>query len=110
MNNLFAQGTPVYRINAGGPQVTNGIGAFAADAYYSGGTPNAGNATIAGTANGAMYQSERAGGSFGYALPVSNGKYTVVLHFAETYWTAAGQRVFDVAAEGAKVLTRYDIV
>ncbi|TPG65635.1 malectin domain-containing carbohydrate-binding protein, partial [Hymenobacter nivis] len=53
---------------------------------------------------------ERAGGSFGYALPVSNGKYTVVLHFAETYWTAAGQRVFDVAAEGAKVLTRYDIV
>ncbi|OGX80767.1 malectin domain-containing carbohydrate-binding protein [Hymenobacter coccineus] len=90
--------------------MTNSIGTFAADKSFAGGTPNTGNGAIAGTANGAMYQSERAGGSFGYALPVSNGKYTVVLHFAETYWTAAGQRVFDVAAEGTKVLTRYDIV
>ncbi|AMJ64061.1 hypothetical protein AXW84_00415 [Hymenobacter sp. PAMC 26628] len=105
----MAQGTAVYRINAGGGAVTNAIGAFAADAYFAGGSAYSTGAAVAGTANGAMYQSERAG-AFGYALPVSNGKYTVVLHFAEIYWTQAGQRVFDVAAEGAKVLTRYDIV
>jgi hypothetical protein len=33
-----------------------------------------------------------------------------VLHFAELYWHAAGQRVFDVMAEGARVLDNYDII
>ena len=105
---VLAQGTAVYRLNAGGPAVRNALGAFAADAHFAGGSAFSTGAAVAGTANGAMYQTERFG-AFGYALPVSNGTYTVVLHFAELYWTRAGQRVFDVAAEGTKVLTRYDI-
>src|ERR1035437_10378362 len=50
---------------------------------------------IANTKDPAIYRTERYGmSSFSYKLP--NGKYTVKLHFAETYdgITAAGQRVF----------------
>lgn len=100
----------VYRINAGGGAVTNAIGNFAADTNYSGGATYATTAAIAGTTNGNMYQSERNGYTFGYALPVPNGTYTVVLHFAELYWTQIGQRVFNVALEGSPWLTSYDIV
>ncbi|TCJ12682.1 choice-of-anchor D domain-containing protein [Flaviaesturariibacter flavus] len=101
-----------YRINAGGPQVTNSIGTFAADNYFS---PSPGNihdttAAINGTTDDAIYQSERWGNNFDYAFPVNNGQYKVVLHFAETYWTTAGSRVFDVTIEGVKVLDNYDIV
>jgi hypothetical protein len=104
-----------HRLNAGGPQLTNSIGTFAADNYFSpapGYTYTTAKA-IAGTLDDAMYQTERSStadnGSFNYALPVSSGKYTVVLHFAELYWYAVGQRVFDVALEGALVLDNYDI-
>ena len=105
----------IYRINTGGPQVTNSIGVFNADAYFS---PTPGYtyskvASIAGTTDDAMYQTERSAtannGTFSYAIPVSNGQYTVILHFAEIYQVAAAKRVFDVSIEGAKVLDNYDI-
>jgi uncharacterized protein with GYD domain len=32
------------------------------------------------------------------------------LHFAELYWTKAGQRVFNVSANGQAELTNFDIV
>ncbi|WP_161599571.1 malectin domain-containing carbohydrate-binding protein [Hymenobacter nivis] len=102
--------TVVYRLNAGGPAVTNSIGTFAADQYFSPSRTSATTAPIAGTPDPAIYQTERYEGAFGYALPVANGTYRVVLHFAETYWTQPGQRVFDVAAEGALALDNYDIV
>lgn len=105
---LLAQ-TAVYRLNAGGPALTNSIGSFAADQYFSGGSAGSSSANIAGTNEPELYRSERYG-NFTYALPVSNGQYTVVLHFAELTWTRSGQRVFDVAAEGKKVLPNYDIV
>jgi len=35
--------------------------------------------------------------------------YTVLLHFAETYFTAAGDREFNVAINGTTVLTNLDI-
>ena len=104
----------LYRINAGGPQVTNSLGTFAADTF---GFPAPGNSysttnNIKGTAEGEMYQTERFGAnnSFSYAFPLSNGHYTVVLHFAEIYWLGVGQRIFDVSIEGNKVLDDYDIV
>jgi Malectin domain len=34
----------------------------------------------------------------------------VRLHFAETYWTAKGQRVFNVSINGTQVLSNFDIV
>jgi hypothetical protein len=107
--------TTTYRINAGGPQVTNTIGTFAADQYYS--TPSSTYSVttgIAGTTNDAIYQDERSAstdnGTFSYAFPVPNGTYTVVLHFAEIYWTTVGARLFDVSIENTKVLDNYDIV
>ncbi|HEV7949935.1 MAG TPA: malectin domain-containing carbohydrate-binding protein, partial [Glaciihabitans sp.] len=105
-----------HRINSGGPQISNTKGTFAADNYFA---PAPGHnfsttSAIAGTVDDALYQTERSAsadnGSFSYALPVANGPYTVVLHFAELYWNSAGQRVFDVAMEGVKVLDNYDMV
>lgn len=105
------QGVPVYQINSGG-----GIASpFAADNYSSGGTA----ATIANTVNTfgvvnpapqAVYQSERYG-SFTYAIPnlKVGASYTVRLHFAELYYTGAGQRLFNVSINGLQVLTNFDI-
>eukprot|EP00898_Chlorokybus_atmophyticus_P000971 jgi/Chlat1/1875/Chrsp143S00769 len=45
---------------------------------------------------------------FSYNFPVRNGGYFVTLYFAETYWTSAGKRSFDVSIEGRKVLSRFD--
>ena len=101
--------TAVYRLNAGGPALTTSGLAFAADQYVSGGNEADSSNPIAGTTDDTLYQTER-WGTMTYALPVANGTYTVKLHFAEVYWSAPGQRVFDVTAEGTKVLSAYDIV
>ena len=107
--------TPIYRINAGGTQLTNSIGTFNADAYFTTtpGQTYATSSAIAATTDDAMYQTERSSiidkGTLGYAFPVSNGQYTVVLHFAEIFFTAANNRVFDVNIEGTKVLDNFDI-
>jgi hypothetical protein len=109
--------TDAYKINAGGPELTNSIGTFAADDTYFSGNVRVGTGfsnAIAGTADDAIYQSERFGGAdnatFRYAFPVSSGQYKVVLHFAEVYYTIPGMRIFDVAIENSKVLDNYDIV
>jgi hypothetical protein len=98
-----------YRLHAGGGPVTTSLGTFAADEYAAGGAVFTTDQAVAGTTDDALYQTERYG-SFTYNLPVPNGQYTVRLHFAELYWNTAGQRVFNVAAEGSPVLTAYDIV
>ncbi|TGE05326.1 FG-GAP-like repeat-containing protein [Hymenobacter fodinae] len=102
-----------YRLNSGGPQLSTSLGLFAADTAYS---PSPGNTysttmAIAGTQDDALYQTERYGsaGQLSYALPLSNGSYQVVLHFAEIYWHNTGERLFDVSLEGQKVLDNYDI-
>ncbi|MDF7814857.1 malectin domain-containing carbohydrate-binding protein [Hymenobacter sp. YC55] len=109
VNPVPAGVAPIYRVNAGGSAVSASIGTFEADQYFSGGTAADTQNPIAGTTDDALYQTER-WGTMSYNLPVSNGTYTVKLHFAEVYWSNAGQRVFDVTAEGTKVLTAYDIV
>lgn len=106
---------PQYRINAGGAQVATSMGTFSADAYFS---PSPGYTyykpyAIAGTTDDSLYKTERSAtannGTFSYAFPVANGQYSVVLHFAEIYWSAPDQRRFDVSIEGIKVLDNYDI-
>ncbi|TGD80858.1 malectin domain-containing carbohydrate-binding protein, partial [Hymenobacter wooponensis] len=96
-----------YRINAGGPQLSTAAGTFSADGYYSA------NSSVHSTtaAINPLYQTERYGtnGTLSYTLPIPNGTYQVVLHFAELYWTSAGRRVFDVSLENTKVLDNYDI-
>ncbi|WP_240047239.1 malectin domain-containing carbohydrate-binding protein [Hymenobacter nivis] len=103
----------VRRFNAGGGGLSTSRGQFAADQYFSASSSTARvTAAIAGTDDDALYQSERysTNGQLGYAVPVANGRYTVVLHFAETYWTQPGQRVFNIELEGTTVRTNFDIV
>jgi hypothetical protein len=105
-------------INSGGPAVSNsggGDASFAADEDVTGGgtAVTANTITVAGVTNAApmaVYQSERAG-AFTYTIPgmVAGSQHTVLLHFAEFYWTAAGKRVFNVAINGTAVLSNFDI-
>ncbi len=65
---------------------------------------------IAGTEHPRLYQTERYGME-GFKAEVPNGKYTVRLHFAETYEDIAndGPRVFDVKLQGQLVLKDFDV-
>jgi hypothetical protein len=59
------------------------------------------NLPIANTKNPALYRTERYGMT-AFSLPLANGKYTVKLHFAETYedMNAPGLRVFSFNVAG----------
>lgn len=99
-------------INAGGGEDYP----FMADAYFTGGaTANTSHAIdTSGASNPApqyIYQSYRYG-NFSYTISglTPNTSYPLRLHFAEAYWTTAGQRVFNVSANGQAALTNYDIV
>jgi hypothetical protein len=65
---------------------------------------------IAGTENPRIYQTEHYGMD-GFKAEVPNGKYTVRLHFAETYEDIGndGPRVFDVKLQGQLVLKDFDV-
>ncbi|MDE3741493.1 malectin domain-containing carbohydrate-binding protein [Maribacter polysaccharolyticus] len=108
---------PTYslQMNTGGEQITFDGDTFDADQYFDGGLihQNTSNPSLP-----QLYQTERYGtsGILSYAIPVNNGDYTVILHFAEIYWGATGgpsggvgRRIFDVDIEGAPVLDNYDI-
>jgi protein involved in polysaccharide export with SLBB domain len=99
------------QINAGGPAATP----FVADIDSSGGqTASVSNAidtsAVTNPAPQAVYQSNRFG-NVTYTIPglTANGAYTVRLHFAEEFWTAAGKRVFNVSINATRVLTNFDI-
>jgi len=100
------------QINSGGPAA----GSWAGDEDFTGGTTvtSANTVSTSGVtspAPEAVYQSNRYG-NFTYAIGgrTAGASYTVRLHFAETYWTAAGSRVFSVSINGQQVLTNFDIV
>ena len=104
----------LFRINAGGPEVTYNGETFAADSNFSGGKSFTNGSALVD----ALYQSERSSASdlFTYDFDLPAGSYEVVLHFAEIYWGAngggsggTGKRVFDVFAEGQLLLDNYDI-
>jgi hypothetical protein len=101
---------PAVRIDVGaGAGRTDSAGlAWAADQYYSGGVASSAVAAVNNTADDAMYLSRRYG-DFSYAIPLSNGTYTLKLHFVETGVTAAGQRKFDASAEGVQLLNDLDV-
>ena len=107
--NAVSDSDPTDLINIGGKIYTNSLGqTWIADNYFSGGKTYSTNAAIAGTSDDKLYQSERFG-NFSYKIPVANGNYEVDLEFAEIYWDAPNQRIFDVAAEGKLVLDDLDI-
>jgi hypothetical protein len=93
------------RINAGSSvPVTDPEGnVWLADQGFDGGdnSERDANIPIANTKNPAIYRTEHWGMS-SFSQPVPNGKYSVKLHFAETWdgVTEAGQRVFSFNVEG----------
>jgi len=102
---------PVIAINAGGPAVSP----FAADMGFAGGTTinHANTINLTGVTNPApmqVYQTARIG-NFTYTIlgGTAGSSHTVRLHFAETFWTAAGKRRFNVSINGTQVLTNFDI-
>ena len=99
------------KINAGGPAVSP----FVADADFSGGgtISHANTIDLSGVTNPApmaVYQTGR-DGNFTYTIPgfTASSSHTVRLHFAETYWSSAGSRIFNVSINGTTVLTNFDI-
>jgi len=102
------------RINAGGPEVTYEGNVYAEDQNFTGGKVFSNPSAQVPT----LYQTERSAfpPSFSYNIPLEDGDYNVILHFAEIYWGATdggaagvGKRVFDVVMEGITVLNNYDI-
>lgn len=108
-------GRTLHAINAGG----TATGSFTADANFTGGTSASISSSIGITTTGITdpapvdaYRSER-WGEFTYNLgSLQAGRsYTVRLDFVEidATKTRAGLRVFDVAINGTKVLSNFDI-
>jgi len=100
----------LYRIHAG----PGTIGSFNPDNYFTGGslytvTQNI-DTSAANAAPMAVYQTQRYG-NFSYVMPnlTPGTSYTVRLHFAESYFSVAGQRFFNVAINGSPALTNFDI-
>lgn len=99
----------VTRINSGGPEYVDVLGnVWSADSLFSGGTAYVSANAVANTADATLYQTERYG-NFSYDIPAFNGDYEVTLKFAEIYWDAPGQRVFDVSLEGGEVISAIDL-
>jgi hypothetical protein len=99
-------------INSGGPAVSP----FVADTDFAGGSTinHANTIDLSGVTNPApmaVYQTARIG-NFTYTIGgfAAASSHTVRLHFAETFFSTAGSRVFDVSINGVKVLTKFDII
>jgi hypothetical protein len=119
---LFSHAPVSYeqRLNSGGALYTDDAAKqWAADQPfttgswgYVGGTISSTTATIGGTTAQPLYRKERnwnASATPGYRFSVSTGQYEVTLKFAETLYSAAGQRKFHINLEGNRVLNNYDI-
>jgi len=103
--------TASVQINSGGPAVSP----FVADVDFTGGgTINHANTIdLSGVTNPApmqVYQTARTG-NFSYTIPnfTAGSSHTVRLHFAETFFSSSGSRVFNVSINGTQVLTNFDI-
>jgi FtsP/CotA-like multicopper oxidase with cupredoxin domain len=112
---------PPIQIDAGS---TTAVSPFVADTDFAGGsTINHANtintSNVTNPAPAAVYQTARTGATqasgvgapFTYTIPgfTAGASYLVRLHFAETFFTTKGSRVFDVSINGTQVLTNFDI-
>jgi len=86
-----------------------------ADHHFIGGQSVLRSDAVKGTTDPDLYRGERFG-NFTYAIPVAPGRYTVRLRFAESWFGAkkpagggAGERAFDVYANGIALLRNFDI-
>jgi hypothetical protein len=99
------------RVNAGGPAYTDSTGnLWSADSGFTGGGTYSTGSAIAKTADPTLYQTEHfsSNGTLEYSTTLANGQYSVVLKFAEIYFSAPGQRVFNIVINGVTVETNFD--
>lgn len=107
------------RVNAGGEAYSDSGGnPWSADVRFApcgaifgwttGQTSTVANA-IANTPDPLLYRYQRYGSAFGYRFLVPNGEYQVTLGFAETYFSGAGLRRFNVAINGETRMTSLDV-
>jgi uncharacterized repeat protein (TIGR02543 family) len=68
---------------------------------------------VAGTDDDVLYQTYLSAlvdlAETRYEIPMTNGSYTVRLHFVENFWTTPGARVFTTKLEGQSRLANFDI-
>jgi hypothetical protein len=109
--NAATQAGSITQINCGGVAVSP----FVADELFTNGSTinHANTIDLSGVTNPApmaVYQSARVG-TFSYTVTgfVANSSHTIRLHFAETYFTTKGSRVFNVSINGTQVLTGFDV-
>jgi hypothetical protein len=112
---------PVLLLHAGGASITTGLqGNWSADAFRTTGqsindTQSAANiGTLANVptalfSTAANLSSNTTGQGLDFQLPVANGTYTLNLYFADPQANAAGQRVFNIVANGVTLQANYDI-
>lgn len=102
---VFKPTQPAIRIRAGNSEpLTDAAGnVWLADQGFTGGDTisRADDLKIENTKDPALYRSERYSMT-AFTRPLTNGKYTVKLHFAETFEgiSGPGQRVFSFNVEG----------
>jgi len=100
------------------PYYSNDSHWWSPDNYFQGGQFATYTAAVSGTDDAEMYATER-WGNFSYAIPVSPGKYTLVLHFTARHgeWdrpalAAAGDKtahIFNVFCNGKLLLDHFDL-
>jgi hypothetical protein len=64
---------------------------------------------IQGTSDPLLFQGEHFGQNFTCTFDCPNGFYQIQILDAETYWTSAGQRKFNLFINGTQVLSNFDI-
>jgi hypothetical protein len=108
-NGLAAQSFVPIRINAGGGAVVDDLQrTFVADRGFVGGTVESSDVIYrSNTATGADM---RVGSDFSFSQRLPRGEYTVLIEVADPNSNAAGQRVFDVFAEGRLAIDHVDAV
>ena len=83
------------------PYYSNDSRWWSPDDYFEGGQLASYALEVTGTDDPELYETER-WGNFSYAIPVTPGRYAVVLHFAARHGNP-GEMVADMAAHGAHI-------
>lgn len=88
---------------------------WAADRYFQGGQLVVRSVSVSDAPDPEIYRGERFG-NLTYQIPVAQSRYTVILHFAETWFGpgklqhgGAGSRSFDLLCNGVALLRDLDI-
>ena len=118
-------GPSILKINSGGGELNFDSEVFEADKYFTGDVDLFVNhivTEIAETDLDELYLSLRSSATnkdrFAYAIPVTNGTYTVKFYFAEIVWGAINdpeypgeenRRIFGVDVEGVNQISNLDI-